>query len=310
MARYSLAFSKLIAKHNSMKNRIITLHKVRSALYVAHLKHSTGLRRGQLEEAVRSIYIKLHLLDEAPDRDTVFAYLGGKRNVPFDPPYKKRLSWLMACEIAFPGCSRYFFHPLPNLLAGPLRSTERWETCYNRWPEDWIEYHRSRGDIELVREAEQANKKARMRRNADRSFNKLEWVHTNIFRLDEEVRDLLMHNPNSSSEWVRRYAPPDQEKEALIKIGNLEALTGALALWLEANEIRDGYRAECAKGAVEALMPVLEQSPLLKKVKEPFSAGIEHLLYWVEFPRYSASSTARSAYPITWREMSRYFTFK
>lgn len=260
----------------------------------------------KIDDAIRyDVYGALGLLQVAPKSETVKAYFFGKRGIPVDPPGQNTPSWLLAAEMRFEGASRYFFHPLFNLLIGPVQSSGKAQMKTMMYPKSWILDAERRGDRKFVDDSTAANaaiiNRERIRRKSGHQVDSLKWIHICMFGLEPDARDVLMIRPGLAGTWRRSYYPIEKELAELEKLGDLEGLTGALALFLEAAEIGDFRRQQSAKQSVIKLMPVLVTTPALRKVGKLLQLQVENQLENRDFRRYGPIDLTLSPYPIAWQ---------
>lgn len=287
-----------------MMNKPISIQ--RSLLFLNMLRARTGLSASQIDYLIRNeIYGALNLLRHAPSAETVRAYFSGKRGIPIDPPGQNIPSWLLAAEMRFEGASRYFFHPLINLFAGPVESSEKTRRRFMVYPESWIREAERYGDRGFVEEATATNaalmKRERIRSKSNHQVDRLKWIHVCMFYLEANARDVLMVSRGLAGTWRRTYDPIEKEIAGLEKIGGLEGLAGAFALYLEGAEIGDLHRMESARQSVLRLMPLLDTTPALRKVGKIFRLQIEDQLENYYRRRYTPMELTLAPYPVSWQ---------
>lgn len=278
----------------------------RSMLCLDKLRQSTGLSASRIEEAVRSVYRSPKFLSAAPSSSTVAAYFGGKRPIPFDP-VGRAPSWLQALEVCFEHSTRYFFHPLPNLLGGPLVSAEKIRTKQRMYPPGWIAQADRASDTDFAAEGrannERLSKLKRIRKEESKTGRDLDWIHANMYVLKREIRDILLISPGLAG-YRRRCEPLEQQAKLLIELGDFEALTGAFAIFLESNVIRDANRVAASRELVIELLPSLKSDSSLRRVRESFEAGIAAELSSKIFSRYDAFGIFTETLPSSWHSFA------
>lgn len=291
-----------------MKNRLISLHIQRSLLFLGMLRARTGMSASKIDQAIRQdVYEAMNLSRHAPSPETVRAYFAGKRGIQVDPPGPNIPSWLLAAEIRFEGSSRYFFHPLINLLSGRVESSEKARRKFMVVPESWILDAERREDHEFVAKATATNesviKRERIRRKPNHQVDHLTWIHTCMFGLEANARDMLMVRPGLAGSWRRSYAPIERELVELERIGGLEALAGAFALFLEAEEIGDLHRLVSARQTIIRLMTILKLTPSLRKAGKTLLPALTYRLENCSTRRYAPIDLVLDPYPSTWQAL-------
>lgn len=271
------------------------------------LRQSTGLSASKIEEAVRGVYRSPQFLSYAPSPSTVASYFAGKRPIPFDP-VGRAPSWLQALEVCFEHSTRYFFHPLPNLLGGPLVSAEKIRTKQRMYPSDWIAEADRDGDADLATEGrannERLSKLNRDRKEESKTGRDLDWIHANMYVLEREVRDILLISAGLSG-YRRRCEPFEQQAKLLLERRDFEALTGAFAIFLESNVIRDANRVAASRELVIELLPTLRCDSALSRVSESLEAGIAaELSSKKSFFRYDPFGMLKKTLPSSWHSFA------
>lgn len=299
----------------SMKNKPISPHVQRSLLCLDMLRAKTELSASRIDYVIRyDVYGALNLLGHAPKPETVKAYFQGKRGIPVDPPGRNVPSWLMAAEMCFEGASRYFFHPLINLFSGPVESSEKAQGRFLVYPESWIRCAERYGDSKFVEEATVTNttlmNRERVRRKPNHQGDPLKWIHACMFGLESKARDVLMVRPGLVGTWRRSFSPIEQDLSELEKIGGLEGLAGAFALFLEGAEIGDFHRLESAKQSIMRLMPLLDTTPALRRVGKIFRYHIENQIETYCLRCYAPMDLTFAPYPITWQVMLQGLSYR
>lgn len=175
------------------------------------------------------------------------------------------------------------------------------------YPESWIQDAKRRGDHEFVEEATATNesviKPKRIRRKPNHQVDRLRWIHAGMFGLEADARDVLMITQGLAGTWRRCYDPIERELAELERIGGLEGLAGAFALFLEAEEIGDLHRLESAKESVIRLMPLLNLPPPLQKVGKTLLPKIRYRLENFYARRYAPMDLILDPYPSTWQPL-------
>lgn len=272
------------------------------------LREGTGLSASKIEEAVRSVYRSPQFLSYAPSPSSVAAYFGGKRPIPFDP-VGRAPSWLQALEVCFEHSTRYFFHSLPNLLGGPLVSAEKVRTKQLIYPPEWIAEADRDGNADLATEGrtnnERLGKLKRIRKEETKTGRDLDWIHANMYVLKREVRDILLISPGLAG-YRRRCEPLEQQAKLLIEHGDFEALTGAFAIFLESNVIRDANRIAASRELVIELLPTLKSDSALRRVRKSFEAGIVAELRSENLLRYDPFGMLKETLPSSWHSFAHW----
>jgi hypothetical protein len=307
--RYALALVLGVEIGNTLSRNRIPYHIERSILFANALKADTGLSSGSIGERIRrTAYAPISKLSEAPSPHTVSAYLSGKRPIPFDPPGSSTPSWLMAAEYCFPGSSRYFFHPIFNLLAGRIESSEKTRARNRRIPDAWAEQASRLGQADEAAEYAASNAKfdsrARVRVPRTAQDESLDWIHANMYALVPEARNTLLKRSGLALGWRRAFHTLDHEIATLGSLPALEALAAALALHLEANVIRDAERSEASRRFVIEQLARLKSEAILRRVAKLIAMSVTDRLSYSSFARYDPEWIAIHTLPDSWRGLA------
>jgi hypothetical protein len=211
----------------------------------------------------------------------------------------------MAAEYCFTGSSRHFFHPIFNLLAGRIYSSEKTRARSRRIPNSWVEQASRHGKTEEVAEYVAINAKfdarARVRVPRTAQDESLDWIHANMYTLVPEARNTLFIKTGLARGWRRAFNPLDQEITALGSLPALEALAAAFALHLEANLIRDAERSVVSRRFVIEQLARLKDEPILRRLAELIAMSVMHRLSYSSFARYDPEWIAIHTLPDSWR---------
>lgn len=199
-----------------------------------------------LERRIRENQYEAHGLT-APPFETIRDYFRLVRPVAFEPPQTKAATppWLFAAELEVRGSAFAFFHPLFDLLFGPVQSSYFWSTKFRMIPTQWIDDVEKRGDRDQAAawRSENASKANRSHRKKTASeIDNLSFTHLSMLRLPSILRDCLFERKEPAVGWVRRYGPVESEIEVLLQHKNLDGMAAIIGLAREACEIGDEHR--------------------------------------------------------------------
>ena len=252
-------------------NRRGLTHLPRSLAVIDGLRAASGLSIASLDGTI----VERGYDDVDPRRwpraDTRTAYLKGKRPLPYEATRSGIRSYLEAIERAFPGATTIFFHPFWTLLDGPLATSLEYQKASTLYPSVSIQAREASGrarSLRLANELRQHNRAvlagAQRRRNASPFFS-IPALHLCMCQAVHD--DSTLFSPASASPFgiSRVYRDAQDEAEELLRHPDFDALTIALALFLEAILIGDQSRATCFKDAVIALTPCLAGQPRFRR---------------------------------------------
>lgn len=286
-----------------MKRKQIPFCVERSIYVVSRIKQEKSLSSAKFAEQVRRVYAECNALSDAPKEETLRAYLNGRRPIPFDSNNPKVPSYLMAIELAFPGAQRYFFHPLFNLLVGPVWMDTSRRLDLLKVPSIAIDVHRKRGEVEMADEceaynaslvAEQKGKRVRKERPSD-----LQWIHSAMYAIECPVRDMLFTRGGLGVNR-RRYRAVEDEMADLLKANSLDALASAVGVFLEGQEIDDLSRAIAAKTCAHQLLIGLQNDPAVKKILPAISRAVTIKLEDTSVRGVNMLDAMVTQYPQSW----------
>jgi hypothetical protein len=271
---------RLHAKQRIMNRRGLT-HIPRSLAVIDGLRAASGLSIAGLDEAIAERgYDDVDPL-RWPRADTRTAYLKGKRPLPYEATRSGIRSYLEAIERAFPGATAIFFHPFWTLLDGPLATSLEYQKASVLYPSATIKARESVGrprSLQLADELRQHNRavltSARRRRIASPHLS-IPFVHLCMCQASREGSTLFSPAGGSPFGVSRRYRPAQDEVAELHQLTEFNALTVALALFLEALLIGDQCRADYFKEATIALTPCLAAEPRFRRAAPVMQRLIE-----------------------------------
>ena len=253
-----------------MANRRQPMHLVRSVVALNWLRN-----RGLDLAGVTAALAAGHHFDRGViARRALARCWHGRRALRFDPKGAGvELSEVDALAETFDGLGYVFFHPLFNLLARPLRSTEAYRAAHLAFPVNLVKVQRER--VAHADDEERPFARARlalMRRVNARSAlssrdraaptaapsSSLAGVHQALLQLRSPLRDELMRPaglgvdgvPAPERPWVRRNRGLGAEIDALVRAPRLDRLAAAVGLTIEAAYIG---REECFVAFTELL---------------------------------------------------------
>lgn len=214
----------------------------------------------------------------------------------------------MAAEYCFPGSSRYFFHPIFNLLAGRIESSEKTRARSRRIPDAWVEQALRLGQADEAAEYAASNarfdSRARVRVPKTARDDSLDWIHANMYALVPEARNTLLKRTGLARGWRRASHTLDHEITALGSLPALEALAGAFALHLEANAIRDAERSEVSRRFVIEQLARVNNEAILRRVAKLIEMSVMDRLNYSSFARYDPEWIAIHTLPDSWRGLA------
>lgn len=286
-----------------MKREQIPFHIVRSIYLVSRIRHEKSLTYAEFAECVRNVYVECNALSSSPKEETLRAYLYGRRGIPFDLKDPAVPSYLMAVELAFPGSQAYFFHPLFNLLIGPIRLETSKQLERLKVPKIAIDVYRKRGELEMVDACDAYNEKLNAQQRAKRTVAAppitLKWVQSLMYSIEPPVRSLLFTHGGLGVNR-RRYGPVGEEIAALVEINSFDALAGAFGLFLEGHEIDDLTKMIAAREGVYRLLEAMQGSPIVKKIMPAISEALLARLQDTSVRGVNLLDAMRVQYPQTW----------
>lgn len=286
-----------------MNLKKIPFHVERSIYVVSRIRQEKSLSSAEFAEKVRRVYGECNALSRAPREETLRGYLHGRRPIPFDSQDSKVPSYLMAIELAFPGAQTYFFHPVFNLLVGPVWIHIPGQIERLKIPRAVIDMHQKRGELAMAAACEAHNEELSFqqrskRRNQVRPTT-LQWVHGAMYAIDEPVRSLLFTQGGLGVNR-RRYRGVEHEVADLVKSNSFEALAGALGIFLEGREIDDLSRMCVAKDGVNRLLNGLGEVPPLKRILPTISEAVSARVQDTSIHGVNFHDAMDAQYPKTW----------
>lgn len=286
-----------------MSRKGTSIHIQRSLYVVAKIRQENTLSSEQFASRVRLEYAKRHMLAHAPAEETVRAYFNGRRPIPYELPAPRTLSYLLAIELAFPGAQRYFFHPLFNLLGGPIRTSVDRQAKMLRIPTTTIDGYREQGELKMAEDCEQYNRlllvKAKDKRASVERPVTLHWIHSTMYAMDTPVRDILFTQKGLGIPR-RQYRPIADEIAALMQLGGLDALAGAVALFLEGREADDLTKMVSAKECAEQILEGLSHDVVVSKIYPALGAFVRFRTEDTMIFGVNQIDAYRAQYPQTW----------
>lgn len=291
-----------------MNRKQIPFHVERSIYVVSRIRHEKSLNSSEFTARVRLAYAECNALSHAPKEETLRGFVHGRNPIPFLTEDPKVPSYLMAIELAFPDSQTYFFHPVFNLLVGPVWINTPSQLKRLKIPISMIEVHRKRGHLEMAEACEQYNQElsAKQRRKQANEVRPttLQWVHGAMYAIDEPVRSLLFTRGGLGVNR-RRYSAVEDEVAELVRINSLDALAGMLGLFLEGREIDDLTRVCVAKDGARRLLEGLRGDPTLRKVLPALTAAVLTRVEDTSIRGVNFRDAMDAHYPRTYFEFSR-----
>ncbi len=255
---------------------------LRSAYFIDNLKKMTGQGFTKFEKRIRENQYEAFNL-QAPGTETVRDYFRLYLPVAFEPSQKSTApSWLLAAELEVPGSSEAFFHPIFDLLFGPLESAIFWDSKIKRIPQAWIEQAEARGDLDIAAEWRKMNNNLSKRKHRKRQTTQIDLlssIHLTMMRLPTSAREIIFERKGLSSSWVRKYALPEMEVTELKSLRNIDGLAALLGLAKEGAKIGDIGRFHKAKDALLDNLHILEENTAYRRISQKLKA---HLIYECE----------------------------
>lgn len=252
---------------------------LRSAHFIDNLREMTGQGFTRLEKRIRENQYEAFNLD-APGTETVRDYFRLYLPVAFETPQTaKSPPWLLATELEVPQSSAAFFHPIFDLLFGPMESAVFWDMQIKHIPIVWIEQAEARGDIDTASEWRRMNENTRIRKHRKRQatqIDTLSFIHLTLMRLPKSVREILFERKGLSPSWTRRYALTEIEIAEIKSIKNIDGLAVLLGLAKEGAEIGDLNRFHQAKNALIENLHVLDEIKSCRRICQKLK---DHIIY-------------------------------
>lgn len=286
-----------------MSRKGTSIHMQRSLYVVAKIRQENALSSEEFASKVRLEYAKRHMLAHAPAAETVRAYFNGRRPIPYELPIPGGLSYLVAIERAFPGAQHYFFHPLFNLLGGPIRTSADRQVKQLQIPKETIDGYREQDALQMAEDCERHNQrllvKAKDKRASVEGPVGLHWIHSTMYAIDMPVRDVLFTQKGLGNPR-RQYRSVAHEIADLVQLGGVDALAGAVGLFLEGREADDLTKMVSAKAGAEQILEGLSNDLAVRKIYPALSSFVrfrteDTMIFGVnQIDAYTAQ------YPQTW----------
>lgn len=275
-------------------NRRTFTHLERSWAVIDGLRAATGLGlskldRGILERGYGDVDPR-----HWPRADTREAYLKGKRPLPYERTRAGVRCYLEAIEVAYPESTCVFFHPFWTLLGGPLPVSTQYQLTAALYPSSQIHQRQSSGSplgTRLARELQQHNEnvlKGSKRRRHDSAGLSIAYVHQCMCQVAGNAGQLFAPIDGSPFGVSRRYRAASEEDVLLEQTTDLDTLTLALALLLEAVLIGDEQRAAVFKQRVARLTGAIDEDSRFRRAAPIMHRLIEWLIANTLVRRYTS----------------------
>jgi hypothetical protein len=285
--------SHRIRAEYAMNRRTFT-HLERSWAVIDGLRAATGLGLSKLDRVILERGYADVDPRHWPRADTRESYLKGKRPLPYERARAGVRCYLEAIEVAYPESTRIFFHPFWTLLGGPLPTSSRYETTAALYPSSQIHQRQSSGrasGARLAHELRQYNQRilrsGKRRRQGPPGLS-IAYVHLCMCQVAGNARDLFAPIGGSPFGVSRRYRPASVEDVFLDQTNDLDTLTLALALLLEAVLIGDEQRAAVFKQRVARLTGAIDEDSRFRRAAPIMHRLIEGLIANTLVRRYTS----------------------
>ena len=280
---------------------------LRTAYFTDGLIAETGLSAEQIERRVRENQYDRHK-EPAPDLETVLDYFSLYRSVAFEPRQTDfHAPWLLAAEREFPGCSYRYFHPLVDLLFGPLESSAFWEARFRKIPSSWIDEEEQEGRPEVAAEWRAMNnaleKRIHRRKVSPSSLDPLTFVHLSLMRLPMHISGRLFLKTGVASSWIRTYHLQPSDFAFIEEAAPTDGLAALLGLAMEAAEIGDSDRFQRTKTYIDKFLPKLREDPGCRRIHEAIATHVSNHLGLIMPRRYRHTLYHGFGAPASWRTM-------
>lgn len=280
---------------------------LRTAHFTDGLIAETGLSAEQIERRVRENQYDRYK-EPAPELETVLDYFSLYRSVAFEPRQTDfHAPWLLAAEREFPGCSYRYFHPLVDLLFGPLESSAFWEAHFRKIPSIWIDEEEREGRPEVAAEWRAMNnaleKRVHRRKGSPSGVDQLALVHLSLMRLPTQISGRLFSKAGLASSWTRSYHLQPTDFAFAEEAPPADGLAALLGLAMEAAEIGDSDRFQRAKAHIDSFLPKLREDPACRRIHEVIGTHVANHLESLTPRRYSHTLYHGFGAPASWRAM-------
>lgn len=275
----------------------------RTAHLIGWLKEETGQGYMALEKRIRQNQYERFGLN-APAPDTVRDYFRLKRSPAIDPQDGETAPWLMAAEMEVPGAGYAFFHPIFDLLIGPLESSFKWTERLQRIPTEWIDEAKARGDSDQAEEwisfnKALTNRPGRKKKNSP--IPDLEFIHKTLMRLPDPFFSILFKPAGFYKMFARTYLPVQEEVSQIQAISGIDSFTFAYGLLLEASEIGDTNRFAYLKEIIPTALDSLIKLPECRYFPDEIKLLVENTLPEEVARSYPCQKFYGYGLPATWR---------
>lgn len=280
---------------------------LRTAHFADGLIAETGLSAERIERRVReNQYDRFQV--PAPELETVLDYFALYRSVAFEPRQTDtHAPWLLAAEREFPGCSYRYFHPLIDLLFGPLESSAFWEAHFRKIPVGWIEDEERTGRPQVAAEWRAMNnaleKRVHRRKQSPSRVDQLAFVQLSLMRLPQQISGQLFARKGLARSWTRTYHQQATDFAFIEGTPPADGLAALLGLTMEAAEIGNSDRFRRTKAHIFTFLPRLAEDPACRRIHEVISAHVAHHLENLMPRRYSDTFHHGFGAPASWRAM-------
>lgn len=275
-------------------NRRAFTHLERSWAVIDGLRAATGLGLSKLDQGILERGYGDVDPRHWPRADTREAYLKGKRPLPYERTRASVRCYLEAIEVAYPESTGIFFHPFWTLLGGPLPVSTQYEMTAALYPSSRIHQRQVSGSASgtrLARELQQHNenilRSGKRRRHGSPGLS-IAYVHQCMCQVAGNARVLFTPIDGSPFGVSRRYRPASEEAALLDQTSDLDTLTLALALLLEAVLIGDEQRAAIFRQRVARLTRVIDEDARFRRAAPIMHRLVEWLIANTQVRRYTS----------------------
>lgn len=275
-------------------NRRAFTHLERSWAVIDGLRAATGLGLSKLDRGILECGYGDVDPRHLPRADTREAYLKGKRPLPYERTRAGVRCYLEAIEAAYPESTHIFFHPFWTLLGGPLPTSAQYQATAALYPSSQIHQRQSSGSAigtRVARELLQYNEnilKGSKRRRHDSAGLSIAYVHQCMCQVAGNARELFAPIGGSPFGVSRHYRSASEEVALLDRCNDLDTLTLALALLLEAVLIGDEQRAAVFRQRVARLTSVIDEDSRFRRAAPIMHRLIEWLVANTLVRRYTS----------------------
>ena len=261
-----------------MRQKRTCIERIRCLVFVKRLCRDLDLELLDIHAATTQCYYEA-IGFRALSEEAVLAYSWGRRTPEIDPPWPGVLSWTMAVEFLFSGQTDILFHPLWNLLDGPLVSR--------------------RGALP----AGSSRARPRARRTTTQSpvLNDLYRIRACMLQLPREIWIEMFSRPSLPDDYRRVLRPVDAETRGLQQIAIADQVAMGIAMVLEAIELGDTARLNSARAFLSKVLPRLLEDSDFSEV----AAELEQVIKEKCFTQLAAGQNIFQAvlagYPGSWQ---------